>query len=131
MKRRSVKISVLAIACSTQLMSCWEGKNDGATCEEACSRLHKEPEHLRDETVCGLTYPGVVPAKGEASCLYFCDAAIQNEDGEARENYEESLQSGYHEEGDPRNREEIELWIACVMDTECLLLAEGYCWPHY
>ncbi len=131
MKCNSATTAVLAIVCNTQLVACWEGKDEGGTCEEACSRLHKEPEHLRDETVCGLTYLGMTPAEGEASCLYFCDAAMQNEDGEARENYENNLQSGYHEEGDPKNREEIELWIACVMDTDCILLADGFCSPHY
>lgn len=131
MKRKSVMITVLAAVCTASLTSCWDGDTASGTCEEACARLHKEPEHFRDETVCGLTYAGVTPAKGEASCLYFCDAAMQNEEGEAREDYESGLQSGSHEVDDPRNRKEIELWIECVMDMECIYLADGFCSPHF
>jgi hypothetical protein len=89
-------------------------------CQEPCQRLYSESE-------CGIERPGRSQDELIESCLDYCQEARQT-NGEVGA-YDPYELTPSNESVELENRAQEELWAACIEETACDRLTEGYCAP--
>jgi hypothetical protein len=105
-----------AVGCSS---TC---EKNSCACQEACNRLYQESEcniievgnQTRDERI--------------LDCVQDCENALETP-GEIREDYDPYEYTPQDEAVEFTNDKEAALWMECVAETSCELIADGYCAP--
>jgi hypothetical protein len=113
--RHSALATAIALS-GTLLAGC------GPDCESTCNTLYQTNE-------CGLQSAGWQQSELLNKCLDECTSALDNP-GKIRKDYQPSEYTPSNQDDVTfTNDEEVALWMDCVSETACDLLADGYCAP--